>query len=766
MPTKATTTIRASLLLLTGGFAAQHNRVPIDPDLCTWLFVTSIVLLCSRRSRRVAIFLLGFVLFMRAGMEVTDARLDAQYAGDSMLTRVRIADFPRQRDATVSMTVEPVNDMRLPARSRVTWLDPPRIPKIGEQWQLELRLRRPRGNSNPGVFSLENWMFRENLQASGYVVAGKRNRLLEPAELSVLPGARQRFVDHVETHGGKSAPVLAAIGVGARHLISREQWQRYAKTGTSHLMAISGLHIGLAAACALAVVALLSGALRLRGNHLDRGVVGGALTAAAYAALSGFAVPSQRATIMLALVAVAFVCRRRSHPGRIVALAATLVFLIDPISSITPGFSLSFLAVIVLLWFARGYRRPLGGVGYISRGAASLRQLIAMQGVLLLGLMPLTVILFHRIALLAPVVNLIAVPIFSLLTVPLTLAGMVLHLGDAPGSAPLLRLSAASIGMIEQIIGLFAELSLADITVATAGISSWVVLLPVLWVILPRGWPGRWLAILGVFALLIYRPATPKPSCFDLHVLDVGQGLAVFVQSSRRTLVFDTGASYRGGGSAAEQLVIPFLRHRGVAAIDWLVVSHADNDHAGGVGALTGQLPIGQTYVGEPLRSGGLSALPCRADQVWEADGVEYRFLYPKTDQRRAGNDASCVLSVSAGQYRLLLTGDIEKIAEQDLLASLEPATVVVIPHHGSLTSSSPAFVNRLRPSLAITSAGYGNRWGFPKERVIQRWKGVGASVLDTATSGAVSVRVCAANGVTRLREERREQQRFWHDSR
>jgi len=761
--------IRASLLLLAGGFAAQHNRVPIDPDLCMSLFVISVVLLCLRRSRWLAIFLLGFVLFMRAGTEIADARLDPQYAGDSILTQVRISDFPRRSGRTVSMRVEPVDDVRLPSHSRVTWLDSPQIPKIGERWQLELRLRRPRGNSNPGVFNLENWMFRENLQASGYVVAGKRNRLLGlvetgSAELSPLPGARRDFVDHAKSYGGDSAPVLAAIGVGARHLISREQWRRYAKTGTSHLMAISGLHIGLAAASSLALVALLSGGLRVRGNHLDRGVIGGALIAAAYAALSGFAVPSQRATIMLALVAMAFLWRRRSHPGRIVALAAMIVFLIDPISSMTPGFSLSFAAVIVLLWFARSYRRAVGSVR-IYRAVASLRQLVAMQGVLLLGLMPLTVILFHRIALLAPVVNLIAVPVFSLLTVPLTLAAMVLHIADAPGSAALLRLSAVSIGVIEKIISFFAELSLADITIATAGINTWVVLLPALWVILPRGWPGRWLAIMAVFALLIHRPASPNTSCFDLHVLDIGQGLSVFVQSNQRTLVFDTGASYRGGGSAAEQLVIPFLRHRGIAAIDWLVVSHADNDHAGGVAALTGQFPIGQTYVGEPLRSGGLSALPCRAGQAWEADGVEYRFLYPKPDQRRVGNDSSCVLSVSAGQYRVLLTGDIEAVAERDLLAGLGSAAVVVIPHHGSLTSSSPAFVNRLRPELAITSAGYGNRWGFPKERVIQRWKGVGAAVLDTATSGAISLRVCAANGITRLREERQVQQRFWHDS-
>ena len=700
---------------------------------------------------------------MQAGNAIIDARLAEKFAGESMLTQVRITDFPKVTGVSVAMLIEPIHDKRIPLRSRVTWYDPPQIPAIGQIWEFELRLRRPRGTSNQGVFSLENWMFREQLHAAGYVVAGKRNRLLQTGVLSPVETYRRNFVDRARIHGDGAAPVLAAIGVGSRHLISRQQWDRYAKTGSSHLMAISGLHIGLAAATAFYLIAAFSGVLRLRGNHLDHATIGAAGMAATYALISGFAVPSQRAIIMLGLAAIAVLCRRPARPGRIVATVALLVFVIDPVSLMMPGFSLSFGAVVVLLWFARRFWRPRVGL--------RVYQLLAMQFILLLGLMPLTALIFQRIAIAAPLVNLITVPVFSFITVPLTLASMVLNPVWDAASVVLLQLSATSIRGIEWVIGEFARLPIADIFIAGVdgfgGAVLSVVLLPALWIILPRGWPGRRVAVLAVIALVLNRPAAPEHACIDAHVLDVGQGLAVVVQSREHTLVFDTGASYRGGGSAAAQVVLPFLRYKGIEAIDWLVVSHADDDHAGGVSTLVEQIEVGRILAGEDLPDVGHNVLSCEMGQYWAADGIEYRFLHPEPGKSPGGNDSSCVLTISAGSHRLILTGDIEAAGERSVLTRIPFAatSVVLIPHHGSLTSSSPAFVNRLRPDFAIASAGYANRWGFPKERVTKRWEGAGAVVLDTASSGAVSFRLCERDGVTRLREERQQQRRFWHDS-
>jgi competence protein ComEC len=763
VPSYATTIVRVCLLLIAGGFAAQHSRVPVSSDLCEVLFAASVALFFIRRVRWFACFLLGFTLFLQSGLGIIGARLEPQFSGDSILAEVRVVDFPEIDGATVSLLIEPVADARLPARSRVTWFEPTTVPGIGDVWQLELRLRRPRGSSNPGGFSLENWMFRERIHASGYVVSGKRNQFLRDGELSAINTWRRDFVIRLQAGSGNAAPVLAAIGTGTRHLLSREQWDQYAKTGTSHLMAISGLHIGLAAAAAFVSLLLLCGVARFPGNGLDVATVGSVAAATVYALFSGFAVPSQRAIWMLILGAMTLLGRRRARPDRILAIAAMAVFVSDPVSIMAPGFSLSFCAVAALLWFGRQYSRPVAG--------RLLWQLAGMQLALLFGLMPLTILLFQRTALVAPLANMLVVPLFSFVTVPLTLFSMLVSpLWNGAANA-LLWIAAGSVALAERCIATLARQSVADTPVAGVdGFSGPVglfVLLPALWLILPRGWPGRWLALLGVAALLLHKPASPPSDCVDAHFLDVGQGLAVVVQSKAHVLVFDTGASYRSGGSAAEKTLIPFLRYRAIDTIDWLVISHADDDHAGGVAALVANMSIDTILAGEPLPDLQRDSFACSAGQRWAVDGIVFEILHPASGSARTGNDASCVLLIQVGEHRMLLSGDIEAQGERQFLSRwpYDTASVVLIPHHGSLTSSSPAFVNQLRPDIAVAAAGYGNRWGFPKDAVIRRWQRAGAIVLDTASSGAVSLRVCREGGISQLRRARQRKARFWHDA-
>lgn len=759
----STNTILFCLLLLAGGIAAQHSRLLPHSDLLQLLFVAFVVLIASRRCRAAGVLLLGFLVFSVAAKSNLERRLQVTFEGDSMLADVRILDFPRINGESVSMLVEPVADRRLPPRSRVTWFDPPNIPRLGETWTLELRLRRPRGNSNPGGFNVEDWMFREHIHASGYVVPGNRNTRIEAEPLTLNWRVRQSFVDFSLANGGRSAPVIAALGVGTRHLLAPDDWERYARTGTSHLMAISGLHVGLAATATLAVVTVLSALLRLPGNHLGHATIGAGLVASVYALVSGFAVPAQRATFMLALLALAFVLRRQPKPMLVVAQASIVVYMMDPVALLRPGFGLSFTAVIVLLWRANLERRPIRR-GFVSGMTGGLRSLVAIQLALLVGLLPLTTLIFQRIALAAPAVNLLAVPVFSLVTVPSTLVSLLLHVALPDAAAILLQLAVASVLLIERLIGFFASLPWLHLELATSRMHWLLFACTCLWLLLPRAWPGRWVGLLAVVSIACARPDTPPRNCFDSHVLDVGQGLAVVVQSQSGTLLYDTAAAYRGS-SAAHRVILPFLRYRGISAIDWLVVSHADNDHAGGVDAVHRGIAVGDVYAGELQGVLPPQSRQCTAGQSWSADGIDYEFLYPAAIARRKGNNASCVLAVTAGEHRLLLTGDIEAAAERDLLAggALQRVDVLVIPHHGSETSSTPEFIARTRPDIAISSAAFGNRWNLPRESVVQRWRDAGASVLDTAGSGAVSFRLCARGGLHGLQRNRLAEQRFWH---
>lgn len=755
--------IRACLLVIAGGFAAQHSRLPLTWDLCITGLVASLLMLAHARTRLPGLFLLGYCLFVQAGLTIIDAHLDEKFAGDSLLTQVRIVDFPEARGDSLMLLVSPVDDRRLPPLSRVSWFEPPVSPGIGETWELELRLKRPRGNSNPGVFDYEAWLFRQRIHATGYVVPGKRNRLLSAADMPIIDGIRRQFVDAAgaATNSRDAAAVLAAIGVGARHRVSRQQWERYAVSGTSHLVAISGLHIGLAASTVFLLASAILGVLRAVPNSYIAALLCSLLAALGYAAVSGFGVPAQRACAMLFAVVVAIARRRQVGPAQVLAAAALLIFLLDPVATMTPGFHLSFAAVVLLLWLAR--RRLATRNALPGRALMPVRQLVIMQSHLLFGLMPLTVLIFRRIAFLSMPANLVAVPLFSIVTVPLTLAALALGAVSERTSRALLGVAAATIVQVDSLVSAMQRLPFADLRIPALDGPIWpVVLLPALWAVLPRGWPGRGLAILAVTALVVYTPKPSPRACADLHVLDVGQGLAVVTRTRNRALLFDTGMAYQSGGSVAERVVLPFLESRGISRIDWLIVSHDDIDHSGGFETLVAGIDTGRVLAGEPLTG----AQACRAGLEWIVDGVRFRILHPKPAAELVGNDASCVLLLSAGPHSILLTGDIEADAEREMIERGLPGTVdvVVVPHHGSLTSSSTPFVQATSPRIAVVSAGYDNRWGFPRDVVVERWLSVGADVINTATAGAVSLRLCAGGGVTALRKDRETRRRFWRE--
>lgn len=760
--------LQACLFLLAGVYALQLSSIALDSGL---IIVASLAIaggLLLGRIRAVLILATGVLLFQLAAIGVINSRIAADFAGDSIITQARIIDFPQRNGPSIGLVAEVTDSPWVPRRIRISWYEPGVEIRLGDTWQLELRLRRPRGSSNAGVFDYESWLFRERVAAIGYVVDGPRNRLLRSGELGVIERLRQRVVDRVSAiiPDVEQAAVLVAISVGTRHLITPDQWQRYARTGTSHLMAISGLHVSLAAAGGYFLVTLIAGLLRSRSNQHFVATAAALTVALAYALVSGLAVPAQRASLMIGIGVIAILWRRQMQPFAIIAAACVVITVITPLATMAPGFKLSFAAVLVLAWLAQ--RLP-GRIAArrLLRPLFALTQLGAAQVVLLFGLLPLTAVIFARISIAAPVVNLIAVPVFSLVTVPFTLAGLLLDGFLQPLGDGALSVAALSLHFIESLIAMAARIPAASVSLPSISGMAWLYLLvPAAWVVCPPGWPCRGVAWIAAIALLLHVPTRLPSACANIDVLDVGQGLAIVVQTRRHTVVFDTGPAFRGGGNAARSVVLPFLTARGLNRVDKLVVSHADLDHAGGVETLLAAVNVLDMRVGEPLPGEHRFSDECVAGHSWRYDGIRFEFLHPRAGSVRVGNDSSCVLLVTAGRYRALLTGDIEQPVEDELVRSgtLQAVDVVVVPHHGSRTSSSVPFVYALRPTVAIVSAGFGNRWGFPKQEVVERWQAAGTEVFTTATAGAVGLRLCEEGGVTELSRQRVSQRRIWHD--
>jgi competence protein ComEC len=735
-------------------YALQLSSFAVISDYLNAVFVAVGFLFLLRQWWLLFWFVIGALLYFMAAQHLIDSRIPADIAGDSIVVRVEVVGFPSADAETVSFLAHPLDDARLPAKIRLSWFAAKLAIGNGDIWQLEVRLRRPRGNRNPGGFDYESWLFREHIGAVGYVVNSSRNHLLSQNTTNLTQGIRKRFVGRLTRllDDSEQVSVLAAVVVGTRHLISAEQWQRYAATGSSHLMAISGLHIGLAAAGAYFAVLFLSGIARCGGdnrNHHRIAIVCSLLVATLYALLSGFAVPAQRASIMLALAAISLLRMRRPDLLVVVSTTCFAIAVIDPLATMAPGFVLSFSAVLALIWISR--RRRSG--------------LPTLQLNLLLGLMPFTAILFDRISFAALPVNLIAVPLFSFVTVPLSLLGLLLDGPLQPVGDQAIVLAGQSVALLEQLLRVVAASNWASIVVpAITGVAWLYILLPATWVLLPCGWPGRYLACLGVMATLLHIPRPPAAGCAEVTFLDVGQGLAVAIRTQRHMVLYDSGPAYRGGSNAAETVLLPYLRSLGIRSIDRLIISHADLDHAGGASTIAAAMPVLSTMSGEPLPD--MRSVPCRAGQSWSYDGVDFSVLHPAVGSDFEGNNRSCVLLVEAGGIGILLSGDIEKAAEHALVREhrLQTVFAVSVPHHGSRTSSTTPFIQSLQPSIAIVSAAYGNHWGFPKDDVVERWTRVGATVMNTATAGAIEMQVCAKSGFKSITQYRVLNRRIWHE--
>lgn len=648
----------------------------------------------------------------------------------------------------------------------------------GERWSLTLRLKRPHGNVNPDGFDLEAWLLEHDLRASGYVRDDPAN--LRIARFAGRAGdyvqrARERIRARIVAAlpDAPYAGVLTALAIGDQRAIPESQWRVFNRTGITHLVSISGLHVTvfatLAGALALAL-ARRSAALTLRVPARKAAAVVGAAFAFGYVLLAGAEVPAVRTLLML-LVAAAGLWLGRPGTAMLVwlwSLAAVLIW--DPWAGLAPGFWLSFGAVGLLLYAGSGRLPGAPAAGFFAGLQESLRQGARAQWVVTLGLVPGTLALFQQVSLVSALANVVAIPVVTLGVVPLALAGIVIPL-DTPWT-----LAHAVLQMLMRYLEwLSASPSATWVSHAPRGWAVAVAVAGLLWVFAPKGVPGRRLGLVWMLPMALVLPSPVRPGSVRIVVLDVGQGLAVFIGTAHHALIYDTGPRYGEATDAGARIVVPFLRAAGVARLDALVVSHADADHSGGAMSILQSVPVDAVMTSLPFDHPIVAQAPapvrrCVAGDAWTWDGVHFAFLHPDQaayeDRGRKSNDRSCVLRIQSAGGSALLTGDIEAASELEIIGRRDPAPradVLVVPHHGSRTSSTPTFIAAVSPAVAIIAAGYRNRFGHPRTEIVARYVHAGARPSRTDLQGAIGVTLEPDLPVV-AQGERERRPRYWYD--
>jgi len=784
------TAVIAALILLLGVLFVQCLPSLPPYGLLGALLIAALLLGWRfPRWRWLSCLLLGVVWAAWRGATGMDARLPRALEGRDFSVVGRIAELPQVRsDATsFNLRVESATldgkPVALHGHINVSWYEGAPSIEPCSHWLLLLRLKRPRGLLNPGGADSERSSLERGVVATGYVRDDPDNRPLRASSFCIN-GVRDAISRGIaeRVHDPHDAALLQAFSVGDTRGLEQRDWEVARANGVSHLIAISGFHVGVAAVFGV-WLALLSYVIWPRlGWWLPRpqAQAGAALlVAGVYSALAGFGLPTVRTLLMIAVVAIARCSRRAGSGAQSLALAMIAILLVDPLCVLAPGFWLSFVGVSFLMLCLQARGRGLRAFAH---------ELSAGQMVMTVSLLPLSLWFFGEASLVGALSNLLAVPIISFIIVPCALAGVLLMVVCPPLAAPVLRLAATLAHVQWWMLEKMATWPGAHWYLPT--VQPWAMLLAVLgalWLFLPRGVPMRWLGVLLFLPLLMPPRELPAEGAFQAWVLDVGQGLSVLLRTRGHVLVYDTGARYPSGFDLGESTVLPSMHALGMDRLDMLMISHGDNDHAGGAESVADAFPDAPRYAGEPDRM-TIPMQPCVAGQSWQWDGVRFRVLNPAADKAPAAtraaldkksaknNDRSCVLLVEGRGGRLLLTGDISTKEEQQVLAALDQGTVdraqwrrqtspvTLVPHHGSSGSSSAGFIAGVKPSFALVSAGWRNRFGHPRPDTLARYAAARVPVFNTADQGAIPVDFPAEASAQRLTGWRFREKRYWRE--
>ena len=692
--------------------------------------------------------------------------LAEKFAGEDVVITGYISNIP-VTDETVQRFILDVVQFnaddypgQAPERLKLSWYYGEPV-RAGETWQFKVRLKPPHGFMNPGGFDYEAWLFQNGIHATGYVRESDVNRMLQPAGLFDETAGRQRIAEKITStpDGSAFAGFVAALAVGDRSAIDPRQWDVLINTGTNHLMAISGLHIGLAAAFGYWLCRRLLPACVMQTVPAQHAAMTAAvIVALIYAMLAGFAIPTQRALLMLVCVAGASLLRRTTRPMDVLSVALLLVLLWDPAAVMSAGFWFSFLAVAVIFHALTG---RMARSRWLKWGW--------MQLVIALALFPLSLFLFQQASLVSPLANLFMVPYVSLLVVPLILLGLLILPVSAVASDALFGLAASLFDLIWPMLQWLSDFPYSHWLKAQPGIFMTIMALAGVGILLaPRIRYWRAAGIILLIPAVTWQPQPPQAGAYELNVLDVGQGLAIVVRTHSRTLVYDTGARFSDRLDSGEAVLLPFLTHEGVEKIDLLMISHGDGDHIGGAESLL------EAYPQTPVLGQGIDELStpwrklCEAGLKWNWDGVEFTVLHPDGATYTATNNRSCVLKVEGEGGSVLIPGDIERQVETRLLQHSRDrlaADILIAPHHGSNSSSGMSFIEAISPEIVIFAAGYRNRYQFPKQQIVARFAMLGSKMYTSGHTGAIRILVHPQLGITAVESYRDSHRKYWNHS-
>ncbi len=618
--------------------------------------------------------------------------------------------------------------------------------RAAQHWQFLVRLKPAHGLHNPGGFNYQAYLIAHQVVATGYVVKSNDNKLLAKSSKYAINHWRGILEQHIKLWlKPTTAAIITALTVGSKTLLTQPIWRVFQRTGTSHLVAISGLHLGLVASIGyfiFNVFARIWPRLLLYFPAPRIAALGALLFAVLYALLAGFSWPTQRAVIMLFMLMSGVLFSYRVSVLQRLLLAFALILTLDPFAITQASFCLSFSAVGVIAYALVPHRSN-----------SAIKMWWRTQIAVALGLIPITLWFFQQVSLILILANLIAIPWVSFIIVPLCLLAACSFLFSPLAAQYLFLLAAKLLQPLWWLLSHFAAWPWAVWHTALSHL--WLLAVAsfgMLLLLAPRAFPARWLGLICGLPLLFYQPARPKLGEVWLTVLDVGQGLASVIETQHHVLIYDTGPKFTSGFNTGTSVVVPYLRWRGIKHLNLLMISHGDNDHIGGAGAVLQQFVHTPVLTSIPSRFPHAQVSKCHAGQHWQWDGVKFRVLYPLPGMPYRDNNSCCVLRIATRHQAILLTGDIERVVETYLLkhdAKQLSATVLVAPHHGSKTSSSLPFVDAVDPRYVVFAVGYYNRFGFPSPVVVGRYQRISAKTYSTAEMGAIRFKLHAGGQVS-----------------